>query len=196
LPLIGGNQISGIHIAHFAPGVHIRFAAADRARQTIPRVEHRNAITGGVRTSVGPGPPTHSTQDLPTLEMQCVDRHNRPTHTFELPERAIHRELELGDISATLPFIKKGAVQRPKAKYSTTTDATERLPAAVVRFYQQTYPDLYSERQEDIHQAGRAVLAITNATSFRNFKFHGALIPTTWATQIFPGVSDAMTAPM
>ncbi len=42
LMLVGGNRISGIHGAHLGPGVHIRFAAADARRQTIPWVEYRN----------------------------------------------------------------------------------------------------------------------------------------------------------
>jgi len=49
LMLVGGNRIAGIHGAHFGPGIHIRFAAADPARQTIPWVEYRNTETGDSR---------------------------------------------------------------------------------------------------------------------------------------------------
>ena len=42
---IGGAASGGIHGAHMGAGVHIRYAAADRKRQTIPWVEYRN---GGV----------------------------------------------------------------------------------------------------------------------------------------------------
>ena len=41
--------------------------------------------------------------------MQCIDCHNRPAHTFQLPERAIDRAMSFGDISPTLPFAKKEA---------------------------------------------------------------------------------------
>jgi nitrate/TMAO reductase-like tetraheme cytochrome c subunit len=187
LMLIGGNRISGIHNAHFGPGIHIRFAAADPARQTIPWVEYRNTNTSAVRTFVGSDPPGHSTKDLPTYEMQCVDCHNRPTHTFELPDRAMDRALAFGDIPATLPFIKKEAVQLLKANYSTTTDATERLPAALVSFYQQTYPDVYSKRQEDIHQAGRAVLAIYQRNVFPELKVSWGTYPNNLGHTDFPG---------
>jgi hypothetical protein len=42
LMLIGGNRISGIHGAHLGPGVHIRYAATNPVRQTIPSIEYRN----------------------------------------------------------------------------------------------------------------------------------------------------------
>lgn len=184
LMLIGGNRISGIHGAHFGPGIHIRFAAADPARQTIPWVEYRNTNTGAVQTFVASDP---SGQNLPIFEMQCVDCHNRPTHTFELPERAIDRALAFGDIPATLPFIKREAVLLLKTKYSTTTEATEKLPAALVTFYQQSYPDLYSKRREDIHQAGRAVLAIYQRNVFPELKVSWGTYPNNLGHTDFPG---------
>jgi nitrate/TMAO reductase-like tetraheme cytochrome c subunit len=185
LMLVGGSRTSGIHSAHFGPGVHIRFAAADAARQTIPWVEYRNTNTGAVRTFAGSDPP--ATKDLPTFEMQCVDCHNRPAHTLELPERAMDRALAFGDIPATLPFIKKEAVQLLKATYPTTTDATEKLPSALASFYQQTYPDIYSKRQEDIHQAGRAVLAIYQRNVFPELKVSWGTYPNNLGHTDFPG---------
>ena len=44
--LVGGGRSGGIHGAHLGPGVHIRYAAADKKRQTIPWVEYRNQQTG------------------------------------------------------------------------------------------------------------------------------------------------------
>src|SRR5208282_1967092 len=57
LMLVGGNRISGIHGAHLGPGVHIRFAAADAARQTIPWIEYRNTNTREVRAFVASDTP-------------------------------------------------------------------------------------------------------------------------------------------
>jgi len=46
-------HIGGIHGAHLGPGVRIRYAAADKKRQTIPWVEYRNTQTGASRNSGG-----------------------------------------------------------------------------------------------------------------------------------------------
>ena len=96
LMLVGGNRISGIHGAHLGPGVHIRFAAADTKRQTIPWIEYRNTKTGEARQFVTSEVSPESAKALPHFEMECVDCHNRPTHAFELPEQAMDKALALG----------------------------------------------------------------------------------------------------
>ncbi len=187
LMLVGGNRTSGIHGAHFGPGVHIRFAAADAARQTIPWVEYRNTATGDVRTFVNPETPPDSAKALPKFDMECVDCHNRPTHTFDLPERAMDKALTLGDIPVTLPYIKRKSVELLKANYATSTEAAAKLPTAIVSFYQQNYPDLYTRRSEDIHQAGGAVLAIYNRNVFPELKVSWGTYPNNLGHMDFPG---------
>ena len=94
LMLVGGNRISGIHGAHFGPGVHIRFAvsrreAADHSVGRIQKCEHG-------RMSDLSSVPNHRRirpRHFRKFEMECVDCHNRPTHTFDLPERAMDKAL-------------------------------------------------------------------------------------------------------
>src|SRR3954454_1768369 len=102
--------------------------------------------------------------------MQCVDCHTRPTHAFELPERAMDKVLAGGDIPVTLPFIKKKGVEVLKTKYGSNVEADAKIPAAVASYYQQNYPDLYARRADDIGQAGNAVLAVYNRNVFPDLK--------------------------
>jgi hypothetical protein len=119
--LTGGGDLGGIHGRHLRPGVEIRYAAADPKRQTIPWVEYRNRNTGEIRAFSADSSTVRSVESVPRHQMECVDRHDRPTHTFELPKRAADGALGLGRISPTLPFIKKKAVL--KAKYSSNEEA-------------------------------------------------------------------------
>ena len=185
--LVGGNRSSGIHGAHFGPGVQIRFAATDRARQNIPWVEHRNTETGEVRTFVVSDATPDSAKALPKHEMECVDCHNRPTHTFDLAERAMDKAIALGDIPVTLPFVKKEGVELLKADYRSTKEATDRLPAALVSFYQEKYPDVYARRTQDIQQAGQAVLQIYNRNVFPDLKVSWGTYPNNLGHTDFPG---------
>jgi nitrate/TMAO reductase-like tetraheme cytochrome c subunit len=187
LMLVGGNRIPGIHNAHFGSGVHIRYVASDPARQTIPWVEYRNAVTGDTRTFVSPDPASNPAKNLPKFEMQCVDCHNRPTHTFELPERAMDRALAFGDISVDLPFIKKKGVEVLKANYATSAEAADKLPEALVSFYKQTYPDVYGKRAGDIDQAARSVLAIYDRNVFPELKVSWGTYPNNLGHTDFPG---------
>lgn len=187
LMMIGGNRFRGIHGAHFGPGVQIRFAAADPARQTIPRVEYRNTKTGETRTFTSSDSSSDSAKALPTIEMQCVDCHNRPTHTFDLPERAMDKALTAGQMSATLPFIKKTGVEVLKASYNTSQEANEKIPAALRSFYQHNYSDLSVKRSQDIDQAGQAILAIYNRNVFPDLKVTWGTYPNNLGHTDFPG---------
>ena len=187
LMLVGGNRFSGIHGAHFGPGVHIRFATADPKRQTIPWIEYRNTEKGEVRQFVTPEAAPDSAKSLPQFDMQCVDCHNRPTHAFELPERAMDKALALGDIPVTLPYIKKKGLELLKVDYATSEEAAAKLPAALIGFYQQHYPDLYASRSTDIQQASRAVLAIYNRNVFPDLKVTWGTYPNNLGHMDFPG---------
>jgi formate-dependent nitrite reductase cytochrome c552 subunit len=169
------------------PGVHIRYAAADPERQTIPWIEYRNTNTGETRAFAASDTPQDSAKSLPQFDMQCVDCHNRPTHTFELPERAMDKALALGDIPVTLPYVKKKSVELLKANYVTSTEAAAKLPTALASFYQQNYPDIYAHRSEDIHQASRAVLAIYNRNVFPDLKVSWGTYPNNLGHMDFPG---------
>lgn len=173
--MVGGSRFAGIHGKHLAPGISIRFAAADSKRQTIPWVEYRDATTGKTETFVSEGTPPDSVKALPIYEMQCVDCHNRPTHTFESASQGMDDALALGEIATDLPFIKKKGVELLTTTYKSRAEAAEKLPTALVSFYKQSYPDLYAERYRDVQGAAQAALAIYDRNVFPDLKV-------TWGT--------------
>lgn len=177
LMMIGGSKTSGIHGSHFGPGIHIRFGTNDQSRQTIPWVEYRNTTTGKVETFVSSDSGDDPSKTLSKYDMQCVDCHNRPAHSFDLPDRAVDKALAFGDIPASLPFIKKKSVELLRTHYSTSQEADDQLPRNLISFYQQTYPDLYSHRSQAINQAANAVLAIYNRNVFPDLKVSWGTYP-------------------
>jgi len=160
---------------------------ADAKRQTIPWVEYRNQNTGEVRTFVADGSTAESVASLPRYQMQCVDCHNRPTHTFELPDRAVDRAMGLGRISPTLPFIKKKAVELLTAKYSSNDEAARVIPATLAGFYQQSDPAMSSRRSVDIANAGREIADIYNRNVFPDLKVTWGTYPNNLGHTDFPG---------
>jgi hypothetical protein len=184
---VGGNKLAGIHGAHFGPGVHIRFAAADPKRQTIPWVEYRNSQSGNVKTFVSSDSSEASINSMPKFDMECVDCHNRPTHTFDLPDRAVDKAMAMGEIPVTLPFVKKKSVELLKAGYASSDEAATKLPAEFVSFYQQNYPQIYQSRSEDIRQASQAVAAIYGRNVFPDLKVDWGTYPNNLGHTDFPG---------
>ena len=187
LMLVGGNKLSGIHGAHFGPGVRIRYAAADPNRQTIPLVEYQNTVTGESRILHSSGASADSTKAMQHYDMECVDCHNRPTHTFDLPDRAMDKALALGEIPYTLPFIKKKGVELLKTEYESSEQASARLVPALESFYQQSYPDVYAKRSDAIRKAGQAILAIYNRNVFPDLKVSWGTYPNNLGHTDFPG---------
>ena len=161
----GGEGGVGIHGMHVGPGVRVRYAYSDQKRQTIPWVEytdrrgHTTVYRAGDSKTPLPG-------TLPVREMDCVDCHNRPTHTFQLPEHAMDDAMAAGAISAALPFIKKEGVAVLRAAYATRQDADARIPASLAAFYRQNYPDIYQKQEKLIGQAGGAMAGIYDRNVF------------------------------
>jgi hypothetical protein len=185
--LTGGGDLGGIHGKHLAPGVEIHYAAADAKRQTIPLVEYRNRNTGEVRTFLAEGSTAQSVASLPRYQLQCVDCHNRPTHTFELPERAVDGAMGTGRISPTLPFVKKKAIELLKANYSSNAEASRAIPEALAHFYQQSDPAISSQRARDISEAGAEIAAIYNRNVFPELKVTWGTYPNNLGHTDFPG---------
>ena len=185
--LIGGGLKGGIHGAHVGQGIEIRYAAADAKRQTIPWVEYRNSHTGNAKTFLADGSNSDAVSKLPTYRMQCVDCHNRASHSFGLPEREVNRALALGDLPVTLPYIKKRSVELLKATYSSNEEASQKIPAALTQFYRENYPAVYGQRGADIASAGLAVAGIYNRNVFPDLKVTWGTYPNNLGHTDYPG---------
>jgi hypothetical protein len=172
--LVGGSMSGGIHGAHLAPGVHIRYAAQDKKRENIPWVEY-SKDGGETRTYLAKDAKADSVKNLPVFEMQCADCHNRAAHSFELPERALDSGIAEGKIPADLPFVKKTGLELLKGAYQSDDEAAQKIAQGLTAFYQQKYASLASSRAADIQKAGNELVGIYRRNVFPDLKV-------TWGT--------------
>jgi hypothetical protein len=184
---IGGTVLGGIHGAHMAPGVEIRYATTDGKRQAIPWVEYRDTKKGETRTYLASKAKAEEVQALIKYTMQCVDCHNRPTHAFDLPDRAVDKALAGGRLPSTLPFMKRKSLEILKATYDSSEIAAQKIPVAVTDYYKQAYPAVYQERHADIEGAGQAVAAIYARNVFPDLKVDWGTYPDNLGHDTFPG---------
>jgi mono/diheme cytochrome c family protein len=180
--MVGGGTGGGIHGAHLGTGTHIRYAAADKKRQTIPWVEYQSA--GVKRTYLSTGA---KTEGLAIFEMQCVDCHNRAAHSFEMADRAVDSAMASGEIATGLPFAKKAAMELLKAEYSSGEEAEQKIPAGLAQFYLAKYPAIAQGRAGDIQRAGRAVAGIYGRNVFPELKVTWGTYPNNLGHADFPG---------
>ena len=172
LKIGGGNHGVGIHGTHLGPGVHIRYGHSDTQRQVIPWIEYSGP--GGNTVYRAEGAPADG-KGLSIREMDCMDCHNRPSHGFKLPERAVDEAMAAGDISPNLPFAHKEGVEILKKPYLSRAAASTAIPAAFEAYYRQSYPAIYKDRHADVMRSAQNLLGIYNRNIFPAMKI-------TWGT--------------
>jgi NapC/NirT cytochrome c family protein len=168
----GGDRTAGIHGAHVGPGIRIRYAASDASRQSIPWVEYTDA---GGKSTVYTVSGTKTPEDTNIREMDCIDCHNRPSHPFQPPDRALNAAIAAGRIPSSLPFIKKQTLEIVQRSYSSTDDAAQKIPAAIDAFYRTNYAGLYLQNRDQIRKAAEGALAVYNNNVFPDMRI-------TWGT--------------
>jgi len=124
---------------------------------------------------------------LQYYDMQCVDCHNRPAHTFQLPERAVNQAMALGQIPATLPFIKRTSVEVLRSEYKTSEEAAQKIPLAIQDYYRRSHSDIYQSRSADIEQAAKALLNLYNENVFPELKVGWGTYANNLGHTDFPG---------
>jgi hypothetical protein len=105
------GPVGGIHW-HMIVSNRMEYIATDESRQTIPWVRVTNQKTGAATVYESKNNPlTPEQKTLPMRVLDCVDCHNRPTHIFDSPYRALDVSMWLGRIDSAIPNIKAKAAK-------------------------------------------------------------------------------------
>jgi hypothetical protein len=148
----GGGRVElgdhgGIHWWHIYSDNRIRYVATDERREEIGWVE---LVTpdGQRRVYARDGeelPPAEELEERARV-MDCIDCHNRPTHLFEVPSRALDRRLANGENLTELPYYKREArAAIENGEYSTREEGIEGVRESVLAFYRDSYPEVWSQ---------------------------------------------------
>ncbi len=161
----GGDGQGGIHGAHVSPGVTIRYGS-DPSRQKMDWVYYTDTRTGKKTLFVAPGVDPKSVDTRKGRIMDCIDCHNEPSHTFHLPGKAMDKAMANGQISPSLPFVKKEGVALLEENYSSQADAARRIPEELSAYYQSSNPSVMSQQKAAVEQAGKSLVAIFDQNVF------------------------------
>ncbi len=179
---------SGIHW-HMNISNEITYVATDKQKQVIPWVQARDRNTGKVTVYTVAG--NNVTQDQIAAAgkkpMDCVDCHNRPTHIYVPPDRAVDNALLNGNIDVSLPFIKQQAVTALTGTFNTEQQALNSINNDLEKFYQDKYPDLWKSKQGTILSAIKEVQRIYSTTMFPEMKVDWRVHPSNIGHFYSPG---------
>lgn len=183
-----GPDGTGIHGRHLDATERITYVATDERRQVIPWVSY--VADDGKTVEYTSTEIKTTAEELARGErrkMDCMDCHNRPSHTFELPERAVDEALAAGRLSAELPFVKKKSVELLRAEYPDQATAARRIDEGLAEFYRASYPDVYRKSRSQVERAAQQVNTIYKRNVFPEMKVGWGTYPNNVGHEDFVG---------
>ena len=179
---IGGRAESG-----FSRGIHWHVQnvveyRADAEREEIPWV--RAVREDGSSVEYVQGEVPDSIAARPPRRMDCVDCHNRPTHIYRLPARALDEALAAGTLPRDLPYLRREALGALTADYVDEAAARAGIARHLTEFYARDYPGLEGMR---IAQAVAATQAIWSRYVFPEMRVTWGTYPDHIGHQEFTG---------
>lgn len=144
----------GIHW-HINPNIKIEYITSDNKNEQIPWVKSTNLKTGEtyIYEDVN-APPSDSLKKSKNAQvMDCMDCHNRPSHSYNHPSTFLNDGLTAGYIEKSLPGIKSLAMELVSKKFSTKDSSLEYIAKEINNYYSEKYPDIYNSRKQLIEKS-------------------------------------------
>jgi hypothetical protein len=186
----GGSERLGV-----AQGIHwhmnvaneVEYIATDDKRQVIPWVRLKDRF-GNVREFTAEGVTAEQLAKGERRRMDCMDCHNRPSHTMAAtPERAVDELIARGAIPRTLPFVRREAVKVLKATYTSEEAASAEISRTLRDFYRSQYPQAYISQRPDVEKAVQAAEMIYRRNVFPEMNVTFGTYPNNIGHTDFPG---------
>ncbi|UCE25434.1 MAG: NapC/NirT family cytochrome c [Candidatus Zixiibacteriota bacterium] len=170
----GGNPrtgiLEGIHW-HMIGSNTIYYVAADEKRQDIIWLRLVSA-DGDTVVYQDPDaePPDFGDPETEVRRFDCMDCHNRPSHSFLPPAKGLNLALSTRQISPELSYIRQVGLDLLNAEYQDRREANEAISVGLTEYYQENYPDLVNDNGSDIDQATKVLLKVYNENFFPEMK--------------------------
>lgn len=184
----GADETLGIQ-----EGIHmhmlgdIEFVATDDLLQNIPWVRYVDS-EGAVRIFRSDGRTELDPPAGKRRRVDCMDCHNRGAHKFTSPQESVNRSLEVGQLDASLPYIKREAVRVLSAEYKRKDEALARIERQLLDFYNSNYDTIMS-KDEDRAKVEHAI-SVVQGIYERSFFPH---MNVSWRT--YPSNIGHLTSP-
>lgn len=167
----------------------VQFYSDDPLKQIVPyiRVEDDNGqVTEYFDVEAGL-PPTFGAQVEGQLHtMDCVDCHNRISHSFRSPSDAMDDALARRVIDQNIPEIKKRGVELLSGSYKTTDEGLAAI-GDLTGWYQENYPDFYADNTEMVENSVNEIRTLFTETVFPNMDVGWQTHPNNVGHLEFPG---------
>jgi nitrate/TMAO reductase-like tetraheme cytochrome c subunit len=176
------SHLTGIHGVHLG---HIEYIATDSTRTAIPWVQKRN--DDGSETVFASSALKGSEPQGERRVMDCIDCHNRASHTFLTAEDALNRAMADGAVSPALPWVHKEGLALLKADYASQDEARNKIPAQLEAFYRSGHPEVLAAKASLVKAAGDQLVTLYSQNVFPDMKVTWGTHPNHIGHMSYPG---------
>lgn len=181
------GRAGGIHWWHIYSDNRIRYLAGDDRRLEIDWVELTTA-DGEVRTyQRGGAEPPDQDEMAEARVMDCIDCHNRPTHSFPVPSKAVDSIIAAHPELQALPYFKRQTVEAVGGEYASRAAGMAAVRQAIVDFYAVEYPDLALSRAELVTKGAKLASEVYGKSVFPAMQTDWTTHPNHVGHDDFPG---------
>jgi len=169
---------------------HVRnkvYYRSDEKRVYIPWVRVERLDGTSTEYVMGDGELPDSIAERPVRLMDCVDCHNRPTHIYRLPDRALDEAMERGQLPADLPYLRREAMAAITSEYPDEETAHSEIRSRLTDFYAGSFPNLMAARNDDLDDAIDAILEIWSRNVHPEMNVTWGTYPDHIGHEDFPG---------
>ena len=161
----------GIHW-HINPSVNIEYISDNDKRENITYVKYSNKETGEVTIYRNPDNPIEDSlvAAVQPRTMDCIDCHNRPSHTYNSPPVYFDKALLTGEISTKIPFVKKISMDVLRQTFTDRDTALHSIQDQILNFYKTGHNDFYEQNGELISNAVSSVQKSFSQNTFPGMK--------------------------
>ena len=163
--------IEGIHW-HINPKTKIEYIASDERLQEIPWVRYTNLETGKsvVYQNEDEALDEEQIANAEIHTMDCMDCHNRPSHSYKPPAFFVNDALVAGIMPANLPEIKSLSMEICSEEMATTDSAKQYIETTIKNYYADNYEEIVEKNPELIEQAIKGLQQVYQQNIFPEMK--------------------------
>lgn len=146
-----GSRGEGIH---WHVENRINYGKDESGRIVYMEVDKENGEKGVYRLADGGDPVSYK-------DMDCVDCHNRVAHNIEPPGDLADQYFHAGKLDPSLPYLKREVVGLLEKTNGGDLSVDPEIFESIVSFYEDKYPEIYQEKQNEINQLPQIIQEMT-----------------------------------
>jgi hypothetical protein len=168
----------GIHW-HINPDVLVEYIASDDRNEELPWVRYTNLKTSETIVYQDEDNPIEDSliTSANIRAMDCIDCHNRPSHSYRPPAFFVNDAITGGEIPHELPGIKSLAMGICAEEFTSSDSANSYIRKTISEHYKSDYPEIFEDQEALVEKAIVGLQSAYSENIFPDMKVRWSAYP-------------------